>query len=181
MSKLRNLGLNVLVAVASLAVFFGLVEGLARLSGYAPPPAQADVFNQAFVETGHAENDLFVPHPSRIWSLRPGFVGQRDDWGARSWITINAQGRRGTAVPLKKPAGTYRIALLGDSVAFGSGVQVKDIFAAQLEWNLNALAAHKHDEGMMFVDDYHLTEGGHSVTAIEILEQLEAQGVLVPQ
>jgi lysophospholipase L1-like esterase len=81
-----------------------------------------------------------MPSPSRIWDLHPGFVGHRTDWGTRNWatISINSEGRRDKQVPLKKPAGTYRIAILGDSVAFGARVEAKDDFATQVEWTLNA-------------------------------------------
>ena len=140
--RLRDLGLNLLVMVTSLVVFFGLAEGLARLSGYTPYTAQADVFRQGFDQSVFAANDLFISSPSRVWDLRPGFVGHRTDWGARNWVTIsiNSQGRRDKQVTLRKPAGTYRIAILGDSVTFADRVQVKDDFATQLEWTLNMRA-----------------------------------------
>jgi hypothetical protein len=138
--SLRGLGLNLLVMVVSLAVFFGLAEGLARLGGYAPYATQADVFRQEFESSERAATELFTPSPSRVWDLRPGFVGHRSDWGTRNWVTIsiNSQGRRDKEVSLKKPAGTYRIVVLGDSVAFGARVEAKDDFCTQLEWNLNA-------------------------------------------
>ena len=138
--RLRGLAINLLVMAVSLIVFFGLAEGLARLGGYTPYPAQADVFRQEFEQNKRAEMGLFSPSPSRIWDLTPGFNGHRTDWGSRSWvtITINAQGRRDNEVPFPKPAGTYRIALLGDSVAFGARVEAKNDFATQLEWTLNA-------------------------------------------
>jgi lysophospholipase L1-like esterase len=36
------------------------------------------------------------------------------------------------------------------------------------------------DQGL-FVDDYHLTEVGHSIVMIEVIEQLDAQGLLPPR
>jgi lysophospholipase L1-like esterase len=150
--RLRDLGLNLFVMILSLAAFFGVAEGLARLGGYAPYTAQADIFRQDFQNSDRAGNDLFTPSSSRVWDLQPGFVGHRSDWGTRNWVTIsiNSQGRRDTEVSLKKPAGTYRIAILGDSVAFGARVEAKDDFATQLEWNLNARSSSLHYEVLNF-------------------------------
>jgi hypothetical protein len=150
--RLRDLGLNLLVMIVSLAVFFGLAEGLARLGGYTPYTAQADIFREEFENSDRAGSDLFTLNPSRVWDLRPGFVGHRTDWGTRNWVTIsiNSQGRRDKEVPLKKPAGTYRIVILGDSVAFGARVEAKDDFATQLEWNLNARSESLHYEVLNF-------------------------------
>jgi lysophospholipase L1-like esterase len=150
--RLRDLGLNLLVMVASLVVFFGLAEGLARLGGYTPYPAQADVFRQQFERDQFDANRMFIFDPSRVWDLRPGFVGydaRTEDYG-RETISINSQGRRDTPVSLNKPAGTYRIALLGDSVAFGLKVEAKDNFATQIEWNLNARSSSLHYEVLNF-------------------------------
>jgi lysophospholipase L1-like esterase len=138
----RELGVNLLVTALSLLVFFGLAEVGARLGGYAPYTAQADVFRHDFDASRRATMDLFISNETRIWELRPGFVGQRADWGDRSWITItiNAQGWRDDEVTLSKPAGVFRIALVGDSVTFGGRVEAKNNFATQLEWNLDAQA-----------------------------------------
>lgn len=52
-------------------------------------------------------------------------------------LRTNALGCRGPAVATPKPAGTFRIVLLGDSVAFGWGVDDEVTFARRLEteWN----------------------------------------------
>jgi lysophospholipase L1-like esterase len=150
--RLRDLGLNLLVMVASLAFFFGLAEGLARLAGYAPYAAQADVFLQEFERSDRSATGLFTPSPARVWDLQPGYVGHRTDWGTRNWVTvsINSQGRRDNEVLLKKPTGTLRIVILGDSVAFGARVETKDDFASQLEWTLNARSRSFHYEVLNF-------------------------------
>src|SRR5512136_1208648 len=150
--RLRDLGLNLLVMIVSLATFFGLAEGMARLAGYAPYTPQADVFRQEFENSDRAATELFIPSASRVWDLRPGYVGHRTDWGTRNWVTIsiNSQGRRDKEVSLKKPAGTFRIAILGDSVAFGARVEAKDDLATQLEWNLNARSESLHYEVLNF-------------------------------
>lgn len=52
-------------------------------------------------------------------------------------LRTNPLGCRGPAVAVPKPAGTFRILLLGDSVAFGWGVDDEVTFARRLEreWN----------------------------------------------
>jgi lysophospholipase L1-like esterase len=49
---------------------------------------------------------------------------------------INSQGLRDVERPVEKPAGTQRIAVLGDSIAFGFGVEREQAFPALLERRL---------------------------------------------
>lgn len=63
-----------------------------------------------------------------------------------SWISnnlrydINSQGWRDREHPIEKPAGTYRILSVGDSVTNGHGVSVEEIYTKQLEAMLNSPA-----------------------------------------
>jgi hypothetical protein len=50
----------------------------------------------------------------------------------------NAAGYRGREAPLAKPPGTWRVAVIGDSVAYGLGVTAEQTFSALLEGRLNA-------------------------------------------
>lgn len=54
---------------------------------------------------------------------------------------INNAGHRGADIALKKAPGTYRIAVLGDSVTYGYNVQLPDTFVLQLQERLNAAPA----------------------------------------
>lgn len=56
-------------------------------------------------------------------------------------LTVNQWGMRDYEYPLEKPAGTYRIALLGPSHVMGSGVADGETFADFLEDRLNRDAA----------------------------------------
>jgi lysophospholipase L1-like esterase len=53
-------------------------------------------------------------------------------------VQINSQGLRDYEYPLTKPAGVYRIMVLGDSTTFGWGVPLNDTTAKILERSLNA-------------------------------------------
>ena len=62
-------------------------------------------------------------------ALRPSDSTER---GGIRWTT-NAQGMRDREYPVDKPAGTFRIAMVGDSIAAGWGVRVDDRFESILE------------------------------------------------
>lgn len=77
------------------------------------------------------------PTPGLVYEIRPGFAGRA--YGCE--VKINSHGMRGPERSLKKPPGTRRVLLLGDSVAFGHGVNQSAIFAALLEKTLGGAAA----------------------------------------
>ncbi len=61
------------------------------------------------------------PNPSLYYELVPGK------------LEVNAAGYRGTEYPLRKPPGTMRIVGIGDSGAFGSGVNERETYLRRLE------------------------------------------------
>ncbi|HEY8154893.1 MAG TPA: SGNH/GDSL hydrolase family protein [Myxococcota bacterium] len=70
---------------------------------------------------------LYRSDPELGWKHQPG----THTWGG-SRITINAQGLRGPELPLAKPAGSFRILWLGDSVLIGDKVADDDRIFPQL-------------------------------------------------
>jgi hypothetical protein len=58
-------------------------------------------------------------------------------------FTTNSRGMRDREYPARKPAGTFRIALLGSSIDMGWGVDAGAIYAKLLEGWLNAHAARR--------------------------------------
>jgi hypothetical protein len=61
---------------------------------------------------------------------------------ARRWtaqhVQLNSQGFREREFPLEKPPGVYRIALVGDSVGYGQGIDDDERFARLVERSLRA-------------------------------------------
>ncbi len=84
---------------------------------------------------GLSLRSIVQPHPSDrvIFELRPNLNVTFQGVTLRS----NSFGMRGPEIPPEKPAGTFRIALLGDSFAFGWGVEEDKTFARVLERVLN--------------------------------------------
>lgn len=68
--------------------------------------------------------------------LYPGFGSEPDRWVT---YRINSDGFRDRMYARKKPPGTLRIALLGDSVTYGTGVAHEDTLPEQLEGELAKL------------------------------------------
>jgi lysophospholipase L1-like esterase len=90
-----------------------------------------------------------------VYELKPGldgiFCGQR--------LRTNSRGMRYRESPVEKPADTYRIVGLGDSVMFGWGVDQDQTYLALLEQRLNALpGTHRRFEVLNFaVPGYNTT------------------------
>ncbi|RMG44222.1 MAG: SGNH/GDSL hydrolase family protein [Candidatus Dadabacteria bacterium] len=80
---------------------------------------------------------IITPHPDDniIYDLRPNL----DVRFQRVRVKTNSCGMRGPERTITKPPGVYRIALLGDSFAFGWGVPQNKIFAQVMEDSLNRL------------------------------------------
>lgn len=76
-----------------------------------------------------------------VVSLKPNIVRRR--WGTE--VKTNSYGERDFEYTLKKEKGVYRIAVIGDSVAFGYGISLKDTFAKILEKKLNENSEKKYE------------------------------------
>ena len=63
--------------------------------------------------------------------------GQLDDDNGVEY-TINSLGLRGPEIAAEKPAGTFRILGVGDSITFGIGVRDNETYLRQIETALNA-------------------------------------------
>jgi len=71
---------------------------------------------------------------SLVYEMKENGVGFDGDVEVRT----NSIGNKDLEYAMEKPQGVYRMAVLGDSVAFGLGVRTEDLFSKQLERTLNA-------------------------------------------
>ena len=110
------------LASASLAFAALALEGAFRLAGVNVGTVQ---INRATVRRSD--------NPRLGFELRPGgSVHAEVDY------RVNAEGLRGPETSVAKPPGVRRVAVLGDSIAFGYWVSDPDGFPRQLETMLNA-------------------------------------------
>jgi len=110
------------VALAALLFFVGAAEIAVRLLHLAPEVTRIEI---------HTPWAAFVPSddPILLYEPKPG-AGDVNDYGARDF-----------PFEVTKPAGTFRIVVLGDSIAFGycndhEALAIKDTFPKVLERSL---------------------------------------------
>lgn len=78
---------------------------------------------------------VFRPSPILPYELKPGYHQPTYMWEAGATIDfrVNPQGTRGPAFSVRKPPGTYRILVLGDSFAINAAVPEESLFTILLE------------------------------------------------
>ncbi len=117
--KIRETASRVALLAAGLLIGLVLAELLAR------------AFDPGF-QVVFRESIAFSDDPALVYALRPG---ARD-----GEHRISSAGLRDDETPRAKPAGTFRIAAIGDSLTHGSGGPRERSYPEQLEAQLNARA-----------------------------------------
>lgn len=69
--------------------------------------------------------------------IRYVYVPDQQGWTDDGFANINSLGFRGPEVTVPKPAGRFRVAVIGDSVTMGWGVNDEETYSAQLEQRLH--------------------------------------------
>jgi hypothetical protein len=129
---------RVVLALGSLAVALALAELVTRTwvdVKYRRPVRPPS--DHGWTRVLHQRSEM----PGLTYELRPGAEGVEKDCR----IVVNALGMRGPMPATPKPARTLRIATLGDSVAFGFGVEEPQMFPVLLGTRLNARSERAHD------------------------------------
>src|ERR1044072_6438684 len=101
----------------------------------------------------------YMPDADVGYSLRPGAAGWWPREG-RTYVPINGQGFRDRERSIAKPAGTFRIAILGDSFAEAFQVPLEKTFWAVMERQLSACIP----EGKQRVEVLNFGVSGFSTT-----------------
>jgi hypothetical protein len=140
------------LALAAMGLLLGLGAGeaLARWLG----PSFQVVFRDSIVAT---------EDPALGYELRPLARDGKN--------RINAAGLRDREVAIEKPPGTWRIAAIGDSITYGSGVSRDGAYGEQLE----ELLAAARVEGQPRVEVLNFGVPGYNVT--QIVERLRRRGL----
>ena len=116
---MRRLAVRVLLVLVGLGLGFLPIEIGLRLAG---PNIPLDLTMARFQ----------VYHPVYGFFHRPGVSGWLRTGEFTSYVKFNSRGLRGPEVAVPKPAGTFRVLVLGDSVVEGAQVAQEDTMAARL-------------------------------------------------
>lgn len=126
-SKMKKLLINLSLSLSVLLVLSVLTEG--GLRAYAKVAA-SDICGFANFQNERIGSVFQFASNGLGLELKPGGKGSL----AYKSITINQDGLREDAdYSLAKPANTFRVAVIGDSVTFGWGVDAKDSYPKLLE------------------------------------------------
>ncbi len=142
-SRLRRAGLAVALSLVSLLVSLGLAELFLR--SFAPVDYRAPVV----VRQGDNWRRQ-VHRASAVPGLSYELVPDLDRPSARGRVRTNAHGMRDRERTPTKPAGTVRIAVVGDSFTFGFGVDGDEAYPAVLERLLNPAVGPRRFEVLNF-------------------------------
>lgn len=111
--SLKRITANAALAVAGIVIALLLMEAILRIAGI-------------------SYTKFSVMDEARGWALRPDTEGwYRGE--AVTYVRINSHGMRDFEREMKKPAGVYRIAVLGDSFTEGLHVEQDETFCAVME------------------------------------------------
>ena len=145
MRRLRSLLVSLLVALGLLAA----VEGGLRLAGF--QREAAPVVLRFGYPNPRDLADLFLFDRDLFWRLRPGAT-----FDAEAPVPINAAGYRGPLASPAPPPELLRVAVLGDSVAFGGAAA----WPESLRPGLAAIAAPRPVEILNYgVPGYSIVQG----------------------
>jgi len=126
MARVRGVAKAIAAALFSIAVALAAGEAVTRL---------LSMRSQVVLWSGERKA-LFNPYrpDARLgWALRPDWTARDEAADYRVTVRTNALGLRGPDAAPRAPAGVERVLVLGDSFAFGYGVEDEEGFPRRLE------------------------------------------------
>lgn len=117
---------SVLVGVVSTLFCVAVAEGVLR---------RLAERHEVQIASGERKT-VFNPYRSDAllsYALRPGWSGIHESADFRVGVRVNALGMRGAEPSRERPQGARRLLVLGDSFAFGWGVEDAETFPTRLE------------------------------------------------
>lgn len=112
------------------AVVFPLV--LAEIAGRVLLVATSRTMDDVRFDPESFHHKIYREHPYTVYALA---AGTRRTEGGVEYV-VNAHGYRGPDAPLEKPSGETRIACVGGSTTFGTGLAEDDTYPRRLESRL---------------------------------------------
>lgn len=148
---------NFLIVFLSFLLTLAAIELMLRLIDYNPLGGLLQ----------NEERAVFIrpsSNPERIFEATPNTSGK--GWGTE--VSINSSGFRGHDYTQEKPAGVYRVVVIGDSIAFGNNLPPESNFPAVLEQMFANAGKH--------VEVLNLSLGGYDTPQeVATLEQIGLQ------
>lgn len=149
---MRAVARAIAAAVFSIAVALAAGETFTRLLA---------MRSEAVLWSGERKTlfNPFRPDASLGWSLRPGWVARDEAPDYAITVRTNALGLRGPEAALAAPEGVARVLVVGDSFAFGYGVEDEESFPRRLEarWRVEGRAVEVLNAGVPgYSADHHL-------------------------
>lgn len=147
-SWLRRLGRLLALVAGNLALLLALLlalEGVTWLVGLRFPS----------LGPPRGDRELWVYDASLGWFHRPFATGASPRGGPdRGIVRLNGMGLRGPEITLRKPEGVKRLLVLGDSFAFGVGVDESHLLTTHLRRLLEASSGERWEVVNMAVSGY---------------------------
>lgn len=109
---------RLLAALVSTALALGMAEATLRLT-----------WDGFYLK---ASSPYAKPHATRGWHNRPGVQVEYGDPEFSTRVTHDSHGYRSTEIPRERTPGKTRVLVLGDSFAYGIGVEDDETFSARL-------------------------------------------------
>jgi lysophospholipase L1-like esterase len=125
---------RVALALASAVISMGVIELALRVPFVQKRVGYPRVDDPTLIHQ-------YARNPDLVYGMKPSFTAY--DWGIP--ITTNSWGLRDREYPRTKPPDVRRIAVIGDSIAFGLGVRAEDTFSELLEVELNRVEPARYE------------------------------------